>query len=491
MTRICGLFFVVMSTAAHALTTYPGCAEPPSSAGRHSFYVDPEKGDKANDGSAERPWRTLAEVLDPANHLVATQSYLRYAAGDRSLSAVNPDGPIKPGDVIYLMSGDHGSPVLKGYFNDAFITVEAAPDQKPVVGQFKIAGASHWIFRGLKFQGAGVATAPYEPLVNVGFNDNWGLTDNIIFDSNTMTTEDDTASWTDVDWAKKPYYLALNTNAVCTTLFNNHFINVRTGIGIGWTASKTNVQGNLIEHFGADGIDTTASDVTIRGNIIRYGQHTPSEPDHPDGIQGWTAKDATNRNVIIDANTIVNTPSFGDLLQGISIFDGKWDGLVVSNNVVITNAWHGIALYGVANALVVNNTVAPSNPQRFPTWIMVHDSKDKTHSRNVVVRNNISAQLLISGDNVTIDHNIAQNTIAIPGGNKSKYYKKGAVGVGNVVEPSIYLTLTKVDNASSVYDLRPKADSRAIEAGNSDRAPPVDITGKPRVAPIDIGAYEH
>ena len=151
--RIGALLFVLASTAAQALTTYPGCAEPPASAGGHSFYVDPEKGDKANDGSAARPWRTLAEVLDPANHLIATRSYLHYAAGDRTLTAINPDGPIKPGDTIYLMSGDHGSPVLRGYFNDAFITVEAAPGQKPVVGPLKISAASHWIFRGLKFQG--------------------------------------------------------------------------------------------------------------------------------------------------------------------------------------------------------------------------------------------------------------------------------------------------------------------------------------------------
>ena len=159
------------------------------------------------------------------------------------------------------------------------------------------------------------------------------------------------------------------------------------------------MQGNLIEHFGNDGIDMIASDVTIRGNIIRYGRHSPSEPLHADGIQGWTAKDATNRNVVIDANFIMNTPSYGDNLQGISIFDGKWDGVVVSNNVVIDNTWHGIALYGVANAVVVNNTVVPSDPQKHPTWIMIHDLKDKTPSKNVVVRNNISSQLLVSGDN--------------------------------------------------------------------------------------------
>lgn len=28
------------------------------------FYVDPQKGDIANDGSAERPWRSIQEVFE-------------------------------------------------------------------------------------------------------------------------------------------------------------------------------------------------------------------------------------------------------------------------------------------------------------------------------------------------------------------------------------------------------------------------------------------
>ena len=38
------------------------------------FYVDPEHGDKANDGSAARPWRSLQEVVDSG--LVESQHLL-------------------------------------------------------------------------------------------------------------------------------------------------------------------------------------------------------------------------------------------------------------------------------------------------------------------------------------------------------------------------------------------------------------------------------
>ncbi len=110
----------------------------------------------------------------------------------------------------------------------------------------------------------------------------------------------------------------------------------------------------------------------------------------------WAKKDATNTNVVIDGNVVIKTgnPEVTEM-QGISIFDGKWDGLTISNNVVITNHWHGIALSGVTNARIVNNTVVAHDPKRL-TWINVNYGKDKTPPRGVVVRNNIAPQLVFT-----------------------------------------------------------------------------------------------
>ena len=130
-----GLFIALLSTETHAITVPPGCDEPTT----HppitiASTLTRKRADKANDGSAEKPWRTLAEVLDPANHLVSTKSYSpNYGRGDQSLHAVNDAGVIRAGDTLYLMSGDHGSPSLLGYANDDFITVSAAPGQTPII----------------------------------------------------------------------------------------------------------------------------------------------------------------------------------------------------------------------------------------------------------------------------------------------------------------------------------------------------------------------
>ncbi len=478
---------IVSPDRARAIEVYRGCAQPREISNPQNFYVDPIKGSKANDGSMERPWRTLAEVLDPAGRLISTKALLKSSpTAEFILSNVNPNGPVKPGAILHLMSGNHGTPQVRQYVNDDFISVVAAPGQTPVLDALSISGSSRWLFRGLKFQGARGPDKRYNYLVDVGQNTSLGPSENIIFAENSFSTQDQVAGWTAEDWTNKPFSKGLQTFASCTTLYKNRFYNLLDGIGL--TGSKMLIDANVIEDFGNDGIDHVASDVVIRRNVIKNGILNAGGRLHPDGIQGWTAKGVVNTNVTIDSNTIIQTGDYKiSSLQGITIFDGKWDGLNVVNNVVVTNHWHGITLLGVKNAVVVNNTVVPSGP--LTTWIKIANAKDQTPSSNVVVRNNVSSQLHVVGEAVSMDHNIVQNMIAIFEGGAPKFYKKGVVGNHNMIDPSIYGGLTRVDHAAGLYDLRPRADSRLIGAGASDGAPPFDIAGKPRKALIDIGAY--
>ena len=176
-------------------------------------------------------------------------------------------------------------------------------------------------------------------------------------------------------------------------------------------------------------------------------------------------------------------------LQGISIFDGKWDGLTVVNNVVVTNTWHGIALYGVIHAIVVNNTVIAGHPDKFPTWITVHNSKDKSPSQDVVVRNNIATTFQLDGVDFKFDHNIAQLKIQFDTQDGIK--DSSSVGKHDEINPDIASYFRKFDPGAARFDLHLKADSPAVGAGSADLAPAVDIEGRPRTPPIDIGAYAH
>jgi parallel beta-helix repeat protein len=252
---------------------------------------------------------------------------------------------------------------------------------------------------------------------------------------------------------------------------------------------------NKIDNFGNDAIDLVASNVTIRNNTIMNGHHTTSEPLHADGIQGWTQNDAINKDVVIDGNMIIKTgdPKVSQM-QGISIFDGKWDGLTISNNVVVTNVWHGIAVYGATNARIINNTVVAYDPVNHPTWIIIKNAKNGRLSHNVVVRNNITEVLTYVLDaTVAVDHNIVASKITRIDtlGAATNWSKPGNYGDHNVIDPNIYRSLVMVDNAKGLYDLRLKPYSRAIGTGSSVLAPEIDILGKRRTAPVDVGAYTH
>jgi hypothetical protein len=464
---------------ANAVEVAKGCATPKQSSERHLFYVDPVKGNMSNDGSLSRPWRTLAEVVDSKNKMI----------GDQNTSA-----PIKPGDVIYLMSGDHGNVQILGAVNKEFITVQAAPGQTPILRSLRVDGAAKWMFLGLKVQGAvdgSTGSSPGEGLVDFGHNLQRGPASDIIFAGGSVSTTDDTSRWTDLDWVNKPFIWGLRFGATCVTINENRFFNLRNAVNV--DGDRTLVADNHIDNFGNDGIDLVASHVVIRNNMITNGRHTPSEPMHPDGIQGWTKPGQTNTDVTIERNTIIKT---GDPekngMQGITIFDGKWDGVRILNNVVVTNTWHGITISGVVNSQIINNTVVAFDPEKHPTWITVDKAKDGTPARDVVIRNNITTRLIYHGERIAVDHNIVAKMIATDSPEKPIYFSKpGTYSDNNIIDPQIYDTLMRVDNVNRIYDLHLRKDSPAVGAGNLDLAPTVDITGKRRTLPIDIGAYAH
>ena len=103
------------------------------------FYIDPEKGDMGNDGSARRPWRTVQEVIE--GKLIRTH--------DRAGRLKNPDAPVKAGDTILLRSGYHGEIYCRGAYNDDYITIAAQNGHMPKVRRVFFAAAGKWIIRGL------------------------------------------------------------------------------------------------------------------------------------------------------------------------------------------------------------------------------------------------------------------------------------------------------------------------------------------------------
>jgi hypothetical protein len=116
--------------------------------------------------------------------------------------------------------------------------------------------------------------------------------------------------------------------------------------------------------------------------------------------------------VVIDSNyiqsqTVPNLP-FAVALQGITIFDGFWENVSITNNVVLTSSLSGISIAGVNGLHIINNSVMniPINGASQSliywmysgvTWITAGGT---THeggtTRNVIVRNNTAPLIAAS-----------------------------------------------------------------------------------------------
>ena len=479
---------------AQAQDVYPGCEVPTSVANRKVHFVDPVKGSNTGDGTAQKPWKSLAFILNPANKIIATNG--RKAGVETPLLPMNTAGALKGGDTVMLMSGNYGDVTLQNVFNDKFITVMAAPGQTPVISHLRVTGGSRWLFQGITFEYAN-PSAPKGKVVPSFVNltqvyDGWqGSSSNIIFDSSTFRSTTDVSGWSDEDWFTRPEFYSLSIKSPCVAVTNSIFRNVQNAIAL-W-AKQALVKNNVIDHFSNDGIDLVTGDVTIYGNTIENGTMTKLSQFHPDGIQGWSqtvnGKEQENANVVIDSNKVYNYSLNSDnWLQAIDMFRGVWNNLLVQNNSVVTNHYHGITVWGAKNSKIINNTVMPSNPSVYPTWISVKPSPNGP-SQNVLVRNNVAYQIHALDKAITFDHNATVIGFYTLSGEKLVYHSGSDTASKNLVLPNAMATFQGLDPSKLQYDARLKSTSSLIGAGMATAAPTLDILGRRRASPTDIGAY--
>jgi hypothetical protein len=437
------------------------------------FYIDPLNGSSTGDGSRTKPWRTLEAVF--AAKLINGE--------DRT------QGTVHAGDLVYLLSGNHGSITLTSfngqYNNTSNITITALPNNRPILNQLSLRNVSKWTFRGLTFMPPARASGVPIP---AGFT-LAAVTqcDSIVLDKNTLYSQPDASAWTPEDWANNAVYRAIAVTGTQCTLTNNVIRNVRSGISVG--GSGMNVTSNIVDQFADDAIDFTSSNTVIRANVITNHYGFLDDGVHNDGIQGWTVGGVIGTNILIDRNLVMASTNYyasipalatgagEDYMQGISIFDGSWLNVTVTNNVVIVPAFHGISMYGVNSLNIQNNTVLTccSSPDVI-AWIGVFNNKDGTISKNTVVRNNITANLNFGATGVVNDHNI----VLTP-------RKTSSLIAATIAEPVDVFVTYRPDLAA--YDLHLAPGSPAICAGGS-LITKVDITGKTRVN-SDCGAYAY
>jgi hypothetical protein len=438
-------------------------------ANANDFYIDPVDGSDAGDGSAAHPWRSLEAVFDAG--LVETRDWPDYPyEPGMTLVPVNAGAPVRAGDTILLRDGYHADIVIEHMYNEAPITIAAAPGATPHVRSLEVTAAQNWIVRGLSISPSYAATNAAIDIVSISDHNYFGPAFDIELADSDLFSVGDASSWGADEWvnlASSGVYVG----AARVSVHDNRLRNVRFGISV--DGPDANIRRNRIDGFSADGLRGLGDrDVFEYNTVMNNKIGDPDDDNHDDGFQSWSVGSDGSvgtgevTGVVLRGNLFINSTDPDDPLrssmQGIGCFDGFFVGWIVENNVVITDHWHGISFYGMRDSRIVNNTVIDNvDGQPGPPWIMVTDHKDGTPSSNVLVRNNLSTDLSLEGENVTGDHNLVF-------GDASALF------------------------AAPPFDLHLAPGAEAIDAGNAELAPDTDIEGRPRPqgAACDLGAYE-
>jgi parallel beta-helix repeat protein len=401
------------------------------------YYLDPAGGDAANPGTRSAPWASL-EAVAASSKVFAT------------------------GDVLILLDGHHGSPVLRNA-NPGPVSVRPAAGARATLKSLTVQGR-FWTVEGLEISPETAASQERTLLARVSGSDN-------ILRGCLLYTVRDTSTWTAAEWDARSCD-AIRINGTRQLVENNHLTNVRFGISVSSGAPHNIVRGNLIRNFSGDGIRGLGDYGVFEGNVVKNLYQV--NKNHPDAFQSWSQTSAgvgkgVVKGVVVRGNYFLSYEDpkqpFRGHLQGIGCFDGFFEDWVVENNVILTSSWHGIAFYGARNCRIVNNTVADLNPSgKARPWIKITAHKNKQPSSGNLVRNNLACQVAVPRTTATVDHNLAEPE-------SNRFFPNWAGG-----------------------DLRLNAGSPAIDAGTNEAAPAFDLRGAPRAFPgnvaWDIGAYE-
>jgi hypothetical protein len=306
--------------------------------------------------------------------------------------------------------------------------------------------------------------------------------------------------------ASQDYCLALNSNQI-KNVFNGIYVG---GDEVGTNGQNYMVADNTIDRFAGDGIDYSATNIIIQGNHITNGLDIcGSKCIHDDAIQGWNWDDKlgiTNKNVVIDSNyiesqTVTNLPLATTQLEGISIFDGFWQNVSITNNVVLTSGLGGITIAGVNGLHILNNSVMniPLNgvSQSLSSWMYSGvtwitaggTTREGGATTNVIVRNNI-APLIAATSTTTGNCPITESFCP----HAANPYDEADHNLSLVQTTYTAQNLFVTFNISAAqYDLALKgtrATDPAIGTGSSSLMPAIDFLGHSRsAASPDLGAY--
>ncbi len=401
-----------------------------------------------------------------ANHTVAPRD--RAVEADfESLREALDSGKVKAGDRIVLLHGDHGPVELIGYQFTRPVEILADGEGRTHLDKLEVYNS-----RNLTFSGFSIwpkqAEGDNRALVFAE-----GNTSDLVFDRLDIRSIEAAAGyarWSRDDWFRFRK-MGVLTFGDDTEIRNSRVLG--TSFGIAANGDRSRVTGNIVAGFSGDGMRAGGAENVIMRNRIQ--DCVRIDENHDDGFQAWSqgpdgaSGEGILEGLVLDGNEIFEwigpqQSALVCVLQGIGLYDGMYNRLVIRNNVIVNTSHHGIAVWGMTKGLVVNNTLANRiGPSSDAPWIGIFLHK-KGYLSDGVVANNVTPRIAIEDaikPRITLSANIVT-----PSGRELVAPRAG--------------------------DLRARPGTAMIDRADPRYAPATDIRGMPRPqgSGPDIGAHE-
>jgi hypothetical protein len=460
--RLAALAASAAALAVSAASCYFDASSPYRSS---AFYVDPAAA-PGGDGSEAAPWSDLQSVLDDLVETTAYESYPYYDSP--GMVVVNKGAPIKPGDSIVLADGDYGPLIIQEKRNLREIAIRAAEGARPRFSGIHVRSSSRWRLSGLVVDGPTYESPNSSRTMLFIESHGWrGPSSDIVVEGCELSSGSgldpralSSAQWNGLAWT------GIGASGDRLTISGNRLATVDFGISV--TGNGCIVRDNVIDGFCGDAMRGLGDDLLFEYNTVKNCYVVNG--NHCDGFQSWADMDTGDppERVTLRGNRIFQwtgaRPALSEYLQGIGLFDGPYVKWRIESNLVVTDMYHGISLYGGVDCEIVNNTVADEEAGNGTApWIMITDLKSGKPSSRCLIRNNI-APSISAGEGAASDHNYAART-------------------------DEYASLFA---SPSGMDFRLLPGSALVDSGWYERAPALDIDRvlRPRGAGYDLGAFE-
>jgi hypothetical protein len=381
-----------------------------------------------------------------------------------TVAAAFASGKVKGGDRVLLKNGTHAAVLLRNLAFDTQVTIMSQNKRLAHIESVLIRDVA----RNLRL--FSLTVRPSDPAKAPGYLvEAAPTTSDIVVESLTISSGKDASQFMDWDAAKwnTRRFSGIRLDGPRSSALRNRIIGLYNGVSLGGDNSQA--VRNLINGYNGDGLRGLGNNNVFMAN--RVFNCVDTDDNHDDGFQSFAGSSGVIRGLVLNKNVIVEWLGAANhplrcRLQGIGLFDGFYDDLTITNNLVATTQYHGISVYGTRRARIINNTVVNGDGITSVTpYIMVTNHKNGTPSTDVLVANNIAMSI--------------RGTASVA--NRVEFRSNSTIGTpGAVFENPI------------AFDYRPKSTSGFIDSADITVAPRQDLLSQPRPsgAKPDRGAYE-